>query len=269
MPPSHQLPASRCFGSLAIRQQSQPFNHTTSHAPLQPQTSANSPIEQRPEQRALRPAPSPGGFVACVEERAAPSARALACRRSSLMSVQAISPFSGSKRLFEEHSEDIDSSCDRGQGKRGRFVAGSPSSGRCSGPGPSFQAVHPATIQALKGLFPGMDDQVRLRVPSAGRARARLVAPQQHTGGSTRAPCALPQRERPTSPCTHEPSRVLQPSGKPLTVCPCYCEESGTSDQPPVSLTEHLPLSPTPLILLLCPPRRCAGGHCGAGRVRQ
>ena len=78
------------------------------------------------------------------------------------MSIQAISPFSGSKRLFEEQPEDVESPCDRGQGKRGRFLAGSPS-GRCSGPSGAFhaQGVHPATLQALKGLFPAMDDQVR------------------------------------------------------------------------------------------------------------
>jgi hypothetical protein len=75
------------------------------------------------------------------------------------MSVQALSPFSGSKRLFEEHPEDTDSPCDRGGSKRSRFLAGSPS-GRCSGPGPAFHGVPPATLNALKALFPGMDDQV-------------------------------------------------------------------------------------------------------------
>jgi hypothetical protein len=81
------------------------------------------------------------------------------------MSVQALSPYSGSKRLFGEDPEDIDSPCDRGQGKRSRFLSGSPS-GRCSGSSSSFQAVHPATLEALKGLFPGMDDQVRWKISS-------------------------------------------------------------------------------------------------------
>lgn len=80
------------------------------------------------------------------------------------MSVQALSPFSGAKRLFEEeHPEDTESPCDRGQHKRGRFVAGSPS-GRCSGAAAAaaFGPVHPSTLNALRALFPGMDDQVRV-----------------------------------------------------------------------------------------------------------
>ena len=87
------------------------------------------------------------------------------------MSVQALSPFSGSKRLFTENPEDTDSPCDRGGQKRGRF-AGSPS-GRCGGPAPVFQAPHTATLNALKALFPGMDDQVG----AGGRAWAGARAP--------------------------------------------------------------------------------------------
>jgi hypothetical protein len=78
---------------------------------------------------------------------------------------EALSPaFPGSKRLFDEAHEDVDSPCDRAQGKRVRFAANSPS-GRCWG-GPALQqpALHPSTLNALRALFPDMDDQVSKQI---------------------------------------------------------------------------------------------------------
>jgi hypothetical protein len=105
------------------------------------------------------------------------------------MSVQALSPFSGSKRLFEEHPEDTDSPCDRGGSKRGRFLPGSPS-GRCSGQA-AFPAVPVATLNALRGLFPGMDDQVG--TPCRERGRGGRERGQRGAGGGAPPARAAPR----------------------------------------------------------------------------
>lgn len=105
------------------------------------------------------------------------------------MSVAALSPFSGSKRLLESAAGDTDSPCDRSAVKRGRFV-GSP--GRCSGPPPAFGAVHPGTLNALKALFPGMDDQVR-RGAGQGQGGAAALA---HARNDARLAPGPQQRRR-------------------------------------------------------------------------
>lgn len=77
------------------------------------------------------------------------------------MSVVAHSPFTGNKRLFDDDasndSYDWASSC-----KRGRFVGSPAAAGRGSPKRQAPSSVTPATFTALCGLFPEMDEQVRV-----------------------------------------------------------------------------------------------------------
>jgi hypothetical protein len=81
------------------------------------------------------------------------------------MSVVTHSPFPGSKRLFEEDidTEQLDTPHSAAL-KRSR-CCGSPASGVQHTLRPAFGSsqhtgLHPATFQALRALFPNMDDQV-------------------------------------------------------------------------------------------------------------
>jgi hypothetical protein len=114
------------------------------------------------------------------------------------MSVLAYTP--RSKRLFEDSENEQQGGDSPSVVKRARCNAspaglsyGSrlPSSTPwLDGPG----SIHPATVAALKGLFPGMDDQV-----SGRRALLGACAPA-HRPASPRGPAPPPSSARPAAP---------------------------------------------------------------------